>query len=116
MYQPEDLTIRKQKCRDKKLELAEQLPTIRHYFDRLQKVISDNGIAEQDIWNMDERGFQIGVGEGQHVGTQKGENPVLLAFLSIPNMTPVLRLFLLLENLVQRLLSSPDVGRVHQSH
>mgnify|MGYP000539518526 CR=1 FL=1 len=43
------------------------------YFDKLQKTISmnGNGITPDSIWNMDETGFQIGVGKSKMVITRR---------------------------------------------
>lgn len=44
---------------------------MKHYFNRLQRAISEYGIEANGMWNMDETGFQIGVGRGKQVVTQK---------------------------------------------
>ena len=41
------------------------------YFRRLQAVIEGEGIVPEDIWNMDETGFQIGVGKDQLIVTKR---------------------------------------------
>ena len=41
------------------------------YFRRLQAVIEGEGIVPKDIWNMDETGFQIGVGKDQLIVTKQ---------------------------------------------
>ena len=52
-------------------QAAENQEVIISWFEALQKVISDNGILPEDIWNMDETGFRIGVGKDQLVVTRR---------------------------------------------
>ena len=51
-------------------QLSENLDRITEYFQRLQTVITEEGIVPEDIWNMDETGFQIGVGKDQLIVTK----------------------------------------------
>ncbi|KJZ71566.1 hypothetical protein HIM_09035 [Hirsutella minnesotensis 3608] len=44
---------------------------LNEYFQKLQAVIEANGAVSEDIWNMDETGFQIGVGKDQLVVTKR---------------------------------------------
>jgi hypothetical protein len=37
------------------------------WFDRLQDTIKKYGIVEEDIWNFDETGFNIGIGRDQWI-------------------------------------------------
>ena len=45
---------------DSQRAISEDLVIIREWFDRLKEVIDDYGIQPEDLWNMDETGFQIG--------------------------------------------------------
>ncbi|KAM4066053.1 DDE superfamily endonuclease [Hirsutella rhossiliensis] len=46
-------------------QVSENLTRVNQYFQHLRQVIQDNGIPPEDIWNMDETGFRIGVGKDQ---------------------------------------------------
>ena len=63
------------KKRQKKLhaerQVSEDLTRVNQYFQCLQQVIQDNGIPPEDIWNMDETGFRIGVGKDQLIVTKR---------------------------------------------
>ena len=50
---------------------SENLDRVTEYFQRLQTVITEEGIVLGDIWNMDETGFQIGVGKDQLIVTKR---------------------------------------------
>ncbi|KJZ69918.1 hypothetical protein HIM_10703 [Hirsutella minnesotensis 3608] len=41
------------------------------YFQKLQKIIEEAGVVPEDIWNMDETGFRIGVGKDQLIVTKR---------------------------------------------
>ena len=64
-------TVVPQKVLDADRQAAENQEVIISWFEALQKVISDNGILPEDIWNMDETGFRIGVGKDQLVVTRR---------------------------------------------
>ena len=59
----------------KKMQLdrqtAEEPQRVLEYFNRLRKVIEDEGIQPSDIWNMYETGFRIGTGKDQLVVTKR---------------------------------------------
>ncbi|KJZ70465.1 hypothetical protein HIM_10137 [Hirsutella minnesotensis 3608] len=65
------------KKRQKKLhaerQVSEDITRVNEYryFQRLQQVVEDNGIPAEDIWNMDETGFRIGVGKDQLIVTKR---------------------------------------------
>ena len=42
---------------------AEDLVVITEYFEKLHELIATYGIIPEDIWNMDETGFRIGIGK-----------------------------------------------------
>ncbi|KJZ70356.1 hypothetical protein HIM_10247 [Hirsutella minnesotensis 3608] len=46
-------------------QAAEDLVRVTQYFQSLEKVVQEQGIPPEDIWNMDETGFRIGVGKDQ---------------------------------------------------
>ncbi|KAL2125756.1 hypothetical protein VTI74DRAFT_2848 [Chaetomium olivicolor] len=50
---------------------AEDPIRIAQYFQQLQNVVAEEGILPQDIWNMDETGFRIGVGKDQLIVTKR---------------------------------------------
>ncbi|KJZ70664.1 hypothetical protein HIM_09937 [Hirsutella minnesotensis 3608] len=52
-------------------QVAEDIPTVVEWFNKLRSVLQSEGIAEDDIWNMDETGFRIGVGKDQLVVTKR---------------------------------------------
>ncbi|KJZ68221.1 hypothetical protein HIM_12386 [Hirsutella minnesotensis 3608] len=41
------------------------------HFQRLQKILEQEGIQPDDIWNMDETGFRVGVGKDQLIVTKR---------------------------------------------
>lgn len=70
-----------QKTRDKNRQAAEDITIISRYFDKLQKVIANHGVDPADIWNMDETGFQIGVGKNKLVITRRAKRT---SYLGVP--------------------------------
>jgi hypothetical protein len=58
---------------------AEDRQLIKQWFQELEDLIIDYGIAPEDIWNFDETGFQIGIGKNQWVITRdiKTEKPYI---------------------------------------
>lgn len=58
---PELKTV-KQKPLEVSRALAQQPRKVEEYFERLQGEMIKYGIAECDLWNMDEAGFRIGMG------------------------------------------------------
>ena len=59
-----------QKVLDADRQAAENQDVITSWFEALHKVIAEYGIVPEDIWNMDETGFRIGVGKDQLVITR----------------------------------------------
>ena len=50
---------------------SENPEAINDWFVKFKAVVSEHGIVADDIWNMDETGFQIGVGKDQMVVTKR---------------------------------------------
>ncbi|KDN61366.1 putative transposase [Colletotrichum sublineola] len=50
---------------------AENVESFQAYFEQLKEAVEKYGIQEEDIWNMDETGFCIGVGKDQMVITRQ---------------------------------------------
>ena len=50
---------------------SENSEAINDWFVKFKAVVSEHGIVTDDIWNMDETGFQIGVGKDQMVVTKR---------------------------------------------
>lgn len=48
---------------DMNRQKAENKDIVLEWYNMLQKVITDEGIVPDDIWNMDETGFRIGIGK-----------------------------------------------------
>ena len=46
------------------------------YFEKIERVMRENGITDLDVWNMDETGFRIGCGEAQLVVTMDQNKPL----------------------------------------
>ena len=61
----------KQKVLEQNRQVAENPKVVREWFEKLRKVIQEEGILPEDIYNMDETGFQIGVGKDQLVITKR---------------------------------------------
>ncbi len=61
------LLKRVQNTLDSDREALEIWKKIEKYFQKLQEVCIKYGIGPDDIWNMDETGFRIGVGKSQIV-------------------------------------------------
>ncbi|KZZ96070.1 transposase [Moelleriella libera RCEF 2490] len=61
--------------RQKKLhsnrQSSERVSIVLEYFEKLEKVITNEGIIPEDIWNMDETGFRIGIGKDQFIVTKR---------------------------------------------
>ncbi|KID81679.1 transposase [Metarhizium guizhouense ARSEF 977] len=60
-----------QRIREVNRHNAETIRNVTTYFERLYDCITDYGIVGSDIWNMDETGFQIGVGKSRMVVTRR---------------------------------------------
>ncbi|KJK73638.1 hypothetical protein H634G_11103 [Metarhizium anisopliae BRIP 53293] len=63
------------KCLQKKLDsnrqASEDVTRVLQYYQQLQAVIEAHGIPPDDIWNMDETGFRIGIGKDQLIVTKR---------------------------------------------
>lgn len=62
---------RKQKTLNKDRQASEDVVRVEEYFKKLQKVLLDEGIPPESIWNMDETGFRIGIGKDQLIVTKR---------------------------------------------
>ncbi|KJZ77683.1 hypothetical protein HIM_02860 [Hirsutella minnesotensis 3608] len=60
-----------QKQLDSNRQVAEDIPTVIEWYKKLHDIIQSEGIVADDIWNMDETGFRIGVGKDQLVVTKR---------------------------------------------
>lgn len=63
-----ELSMVRQKAQEL-LRMSHDYETCAKFFDRLEKVIREEGITPNDIWNMDEIGFRVGIGGQQWVLT-----------------------------------------------
>jgi hypothetical protein len=52
-------------------QASENLERVKEYFNRLQTIIQEEGILPDDIYNMDETGFRIGMGKDQLIITKQ---------------------------------------------
>ncbi|ODA78131.1 hypothetical protein RJ55_06735 [Drechmeria coniospora] len=66
-----DYSVFPSKALDANRQASENVEMLNQYFQKLQAVIEANGVVPEDIWNMDETGFQIGVGKDQLVVTRR---------------------------------------------
>ncbi|KXX73119.1 Jerky protein [Madurella mycetomatis] len=66
-----DYIRQRQKKLDSDRQSAEDPQRVAEYFQKLNKVIMEEGIVAEDIWNMDETGFRIGIGKDQLVVTKR---------------------------------------------
>ncbi|KJZ68840.1 hypothetical protein HIM_11770 [Hirsutella minnesotensis 3608] len=62
---------RRQKTLSADRAASEDLHWVVEYFKRLQKILEQEGIQPDDIWNMDETGFRVGVGKDQLIITKR---------------------------------------------
>ena len=62
---------KRQKMLHAERQASEDLTRVSQYFQCLRQVIQENGIPPEDIWNMDETGFRIGVGRDQLIVTKR---------------------------------------------
>ncbi len=60
-----EYSLVKQKTIDIKRKKAHAIAPLEDWYNRLRQVIESYGILQEDCYNMDETGFQIGVGRGQ---------------------------------------------------
>jgi DDE superfamily endonuclease/Tc5 transposase DNA-binding domain len=65
-----EYTCRKRKPLSKKRKDSHDPQDIREWYRRLENKIKEHGIQPQDIYNMDETGFRIGVGRAHSVITR----------------------------------------------
>jgi hypothetical protein len=52
-------------------QVSEDLNRVQQYFNKLQEIIHKEGLPPEDIWNMDETGFRIGVGKDHLIVTKR---------------------------------------------
>lgn len=52
-------------------QASEDIERVNTYFQRLSTIMTDEGIPPEDIWNMDETGFRIGIGKDQFIVTRR---------------------------------------------
>ena len=52
-------------------QASEDLERVNTYFQRLSTILIEEGIPPEDIWNMDETGFRIGIGKDQFIVTRR---------------------------------------------
>ena len=62
--------VRKQKATDHKRKVANNAGSIKEWFKDFHHTYLKWGIQASDCWNMDESGFQIGMGKNQKVITK----------------------------------------------
>src|SRR5207247_1515194 len=60
-----------QKVLDAERQHSENKEVAIAWFSKLKAICTEEGIHPEDIWNMDETGFQIGVGKDQLVVTKR---------------------------------------------
>lgn len=82
-------TISSQKSMELKRKEAENLQTVNDWFLKLQAIIQRYGIIPEDIWNMDESGFRIGIMNDQKVVTRRVKAAKLAAFENRESATVV---------------------------
>ena len=63
--------IRKRRALDLDRKRAHEPEVIQAWFGRLQDTIKEYGITNEDIWNFDETGFNIGIGKDQWIVTRE---------------------------------------------
>ncbi|OAQ58232.1 DDE superfamily endonuclease [Pochonia chlamydosporia 170] len=60
-----------QKKLDSNRQASEDVTRVLQYYTKLKEAIAEYGIPDEDIWNMDETGFRIGIGKDQFVVTKR---------------------------------------------
>jgi hypothetical protein len=68
--------IRKRRAIDLDRKRAHEPATIQAWFEKLKATIDTYGITEEDIYNFDETGFNIGIGKDQWIVTREFSKPV----------------------------------------
>lgn len=53
---------------------AEELERVQEYFQKLKAQVEEGGLQPQDIWNMDETGFRLGVGSNDVIVTKRSRS------------------------------------------
>jgi DDE superfamily endonuclease/Tc5 transposase-like DNA-binding protein len=66
-----EYTVVPQRTLERDRQMAEDVDNIHEWYLKFNSVIQDEGILPDDIWNMDETGFRIGIGKDQLVVTRK---------------------------------------------
>ncbi|KAF5132924.1 hypothetical protein E5D57_003546 [Metarhizium anisopliae] len=72
-----------QRIREVDRQNAETIRNVTTYFEQLYDCITDHGIVESDIWNMDETGFRIGMGKSRMVVTRRPRASYLATIESV---------------------------------
>ncbi len=60
-----------QKKLDANRQIAEDINTVHEWYLKLHEVVAKEGILAEDIWNMDETGFQLGIGKDHLIITKR---------------------------------------------
>lgn len=68
--------VRKQKPLAAERKNSHSISDMTDYFHKLETVMTEKGITEVDVWNMDETGFRIGCGRAQLVVTLDATKPL----------------------------------------
>jgi hypothetical protein len=68
--------IRKRRAIDLDRKKSHEPATIQAWFEKLRATIDSYGITEEDIYNFDETGFNIGIGRDQWIITREFSKPV----------------------------------------
>ena len=63
--------IRRRRALDVERASALDKTVVERWFQDYQRVVTEHGICQQDIYNFDETGFQIGVGRDQFIITRE---------------------------------------------
>ena len=71
-----EYSVRKQKMTDPRRTLASNATSVEAWYDDFLFVYQEYGIQPSDLWNMDESGFQIGMGKHQKVVTRDASKPL----------------------------------------
>ena len=101
-----------QKVLDRKRKASEDLDSVREYFSKLKVCIDEHAIVPADIWNMDETGFQIGVGKDQLVVTRRRKASYFALPINRESVTAVEAISAIGKHIPAFLILS---GKIHMS-
>ncbi|EKG09398.1 DDE superfamily endonuclease CENP-B-like protein [Macrophomina phaseolina MS6] len=73
-----ELSVIKQKPVEILRTTSHDPAAISRYFTRLKRVIDEHGIQLADIWNYDETGFRVGIGDSQWIITLQPDRKAIL--------------------------------------